>query len=83
MSIKTSQYQLFKRVIASWKPRAKAIKVNLKDIAKDAGIKPQHLTKIITGKFVTNPRVKTIDAVEAALFAAEEKAAETVKKAGV
>lgn len=72
MSIKTSEYQIFARLIASWKPRAKKIRVNLKDIAKEAGIKPQHLTKIITGKFVKNPRVKTIDAIETALCAAEE-----------
>lgn len=75
MSLKTSNYQLFARLIAQWKPRAKKIKVNLKDIAKEAGIKPQHLTKIITGKYVKNPRIKTIDAVEAALCAAEEVAA--------
>lgn len=74
MSIKTSEFELFTRLIASWKPRAKKIKINLKDLAKEAGIKPQHLTKIITGKFVKNPRVKTIDAIETALVEAEIKA---------
>jgi len=80
MSLKTSEYQLFARLIAEWKPRAKKIKVPLYKIAEDAKIKPQHLTKIITGKYVKNPRIGTIDAVEAALFAAEEEAA---KKKGV
>ena len=73
-AIKTSKYQLFSRLIDTWKPRAKKIKVKLKDIAKDAGIRPQHLSKIITGKFVENPRIETIDAIEAALCEAEEKA---------
>ncbi len=82
-AIQTSKYQLFIRLIASWKPRAKKIDVDLKDIAAEAGIRPQHLTKIITGKFVKNPRIDTIDAIEAALCAAEEKAADEVKKAGV
>ena len=82
-AIKTSEYQLFSRLIASWKPRAKKIKVDLKDIAAEAGIRPQHLTKIITGKFVKNPRLETIDAIESALCAAEEKVANEVKKAGV
>lgn len=77
MSLKTSEYPIFTRLIESWKPRAKKIKVSLKEIAEQAGIKPQHLTKIITGKFVKNPRVKTIDAIEAALCAQE------VKKKGV
>jgi len=74
MSIKTSKYQMFASIISSWKGRAKKIKKKLKDLAKDAGIQPQHLTKIITGKFVENPKVKTINAVEMALQAAETKA---------
>jgi predicted transcriptional regulator len=74
MSIKTSEYELFTRMIASWKPRAKKIKKNLKDIASEAGIRPQHLAKIISGKFVKNPRVKTINDIETALVEAEEKA---------
>lgn len=72
-SIKTSQYKLFTRAIKSWKPRAKKIKVDLKDIAKEADITPAYLTKIITGKFVKNPSVKIIDAVENAVVYFEEK----------
>lgn len=83
MSLKTSNYQLFKRIIKSWKPRAKKIKVDLKDIAEEAGITSQYLTKIITGKYVKNPRVETIDDIEAALVAAEEKAAQAAEKKGV
>jgi len=72
-SVKTSEYLLFTRLISSWKPRAKKIKVNLKDIAKDAGILPQQLTKIIARRHVKNPRIKTIDAIENALYKAENK----------
>ncbi len=77
MSLKTSEYQLFKRLIKSWKPRAKKIDVDLKVIADEAGITSQYLTKIITGKFVKNPHINTIEAVEAALVAAEEEAAKS------
>lgn len=74
MSIKTSEFEIFAGIIKSWKPRAKKIKYKLKDLAKAGGIESQHLTKIITGKFVKNPRVKTINAVEIALQCAEKKA---------
>lgn len=83
MSIKSSEYPMFARLISHWKPRAKKIKVNLKDIAKDAGILPQQLTKIITGKHVKNPRIRTIDAVETALYNAENKYIAALEKAGV
>jgi transcriptional regulator with XRE-family HTH domain len=86
MSLKTSNYQLFQRLIQSWKPRAKKIKVDLKDIADEAGITSQYLTKIITGKFVKNPSIDTIEDFEAALVAAEEKFAadqEAANKKGV
>ena len=79
IAIKTSEFQIFQRLISQWKPRCKKIKYKIKDLAKDAGIVPQHLTKIITGKYVTNPRVRTIEAVENALCAKEE---EFVKQGG-
>ena len=79
---KKNHYKFIDLLIDQWKPRAKKIDINLKDIAKDAKISAQHLTKIITKKS-NNPRIATIDAVEMALYAAEEKFAEEVKKAGV
>jgi len=74
MSIKSSEFEIFDTIISNWKPRAKKIKLKLKDLALAAGIRPQHLTKIITRKFVKNPRIKTINAVELALVGFEKKA---------
>lgn len=79
MSVKTSKYQLFTRLIESWKPRCKAINFKMQDLAKEAGIRPQHLSKLIAGKYVENPRIKTIDKIEEALIAEEEKARSNVK----
>ncbi len=74
MAIKSSNFEMFSCIISTWKPRAKKIKFKLKKLAVDGGTTPQHLTKIITGKFVKNPRIKTINSVEMALRAAEKKA---------
>jgi len=74
MAIKTSEYEIFSNIIKSWKPRAKKIKLPLKILAEKGGIKSQHLTKIITRKFVKNPKIKTINAIEMALIAEEKKA---------
>ncbi len=73
MSKKTGNYLLTNSLILSWKPRAKKIKLNLKDLAKDSGISPQHMTRIVRGK-VPNPRFQTISDVEMMLRAAENKA---------
>jgi len=75
MTKKTSKYQLISSLIESWKPRAKLIKYNLKDLAKDAGegITPQHFSRLITGK-VNNPRFKNINDIEMALRAREANA---------
>jgi len=72
MSKKTGNYSLTTSLISSWKSRAKKIKLNLKDLAKDADISPQHMTKIVRGK-VPNPRFQTINDVEMRLRAAEQK----------
>jgi hypothetical protein len=74
MATKSSEFEIFDLMISSWKPRAKKIKFKLKELAVQGGTTPQHLTKIITRKFVINPRIKTINAVEMALRAAEKKA---------
>jgi DNA-binding Xre family transcriptional regulator len=66
-------YQFLKNLAAQWKPRAKKAKINLKEIAVQAGITPQYFTKIITGK-VENPRLQTINDIEIALLCAELKA---------
>lgn len=73
MSKKTGNYSLTNSLISSWKTRAKKIKLNLKDLAKDSGISPQHMTRIVRGK-VPNPRLQTISDVEMMLRAAEKKA---------
>lgn len=65
-------YPFLNNLINNWKPRAKAIKLNLKDLAVLAGISPQHLTKIVTGR-IKNPRLKNIDSIESALKFQEEK----------
>lgn len=67
------QYPFLKNIIAQWKPRAKKIKIKLKDVALEAKITPQYLTKIITG-LNENPRLETIDNVEKVLKTLEEKA---------
>jgi len=72
MSKKTGNYSLTNSLISSWKPRAKKIKLNLKDLAKNSGISPQHMTRIVRGK-VPNPRLQTISDVEMMLRAAEKK----------
>lgn len=72
MSKKSSQYPFLNLIILSWKSRAKKSKINLKKIAINAGITPQHLTKIITGK-IANPRMKTINDVEMVILEAESK----------
>jgi len=73
MSKKTGNYSLTNSLISSWKTRAKKIKLNLKDLAKDSGISPQHMTRIVRGK-VPNPRFQTISDVEMMLRTAEKKA---------
>ncbi|MBP7710767.1 MAG: helix-turn-helix domain-containing protein [Rickettsiales bacterium] len=73
MSKKTGNYSLTNSLISSWKTRAKKIKLNLKDLAKDSGISPQHMTRIVRGK-VPNPRLQTISDVEMMLRSAEKKA---------
>jgi len=80
MTKKTSKYQLISSLIESWKPRAKLIKYNLKDLAKDAGegITPQHFSRLINGK-VNNPRFANVNNIEMALRAAEKKAVENGK----
>ena len=72
MSKKSSQYPFLNLIISSWKSRAKKSKINLKKVATDAGITPQHLTKIITGK-IANVRMKTINDVEIVILQAESK----------
>lgn len=62
-SKKTSKYPFIAAIVATWKPRAKAQKIHLKDLAKEGRITPQHLTKIIAGK-INNPRLKTVNNVE-------------------
>ncbi len=59
--------------MADWKPRAKRIKKKMKILAAEAGISPQHLTQMVTGK-VQNPWLRTVDKVEMALRDAEKKA---------
>lgn len=71
MSKKTGDYPFIKCLISDWKPRAKKIKVNLKDIAKDAGVSPQHMTQLVQGN-VQNPRLQTVNDVEMA-FRNKEK----------
>ncbi len=73
MSKKTKNYPFLRAITAGWKPRAKKAKILLKDLAKEADLAPQHFTKIISGD-CKSPRLKTINAVEMALRAAEEKA---------
>jgi predicted transcriptional regulator len=58
---------------SEWKSRAKKSKILLKNLAKEAKLAPQHLTKIISGE-CKNPRLKTLNAVEMALRDAEKKA---------
>ena len=72
-SKKSSKYPFLWHLIQSWKPRAKKIKLNLKDLAPLAGVATPHLTKIICGN-VANPRLKTINDIEMALRAREENA---------
>lgn len=70
---KTSKYPFLAALIGTWKPRAKEIKLNLKDLAEISGIAPQHLSKLVTGA-CEDPKIETINAVEMSLKAAEEKA---------
>jgi len=70
---KTSKYPFLAELIKTWKPRAKKIKLDLKDLAEEAVIAPQHLSKLVTGT-CENPKIETINAVEMALKAAENKA---------
>ena len=72
MSKKTKHYPFLRALTAGWKPRAKKAKILLKNLAKEADLAPQHLTKIISGE-CESPRLKTINAVEMALRAAEER----------
>ncbi len=65
-----AHYPFLKDAIAQWKPRAKKIKLKLKDLATESGITPGHLTKIITG-LTENPRLETINDVEVVLKAKE------------
>jgi predicted transcriptional regulator len=69
---RTGKYPFIARLTGSWKKRAKKSKILLKDLAKNANIAPQHLTKIINGD-CQNPRLITINAVEMALVEAEAK----------
>jgi predicted transcriptional regulator len=80
MTKKTRKYQLISSLIESWKPRAKLIKYNLKDLAKDSGkgITPQHLSALINGK-VNNPRFGNVNDIEMALRSAEKMAVENGK----
>lgn len=73
MSKKTSNYPFLREICAEWKPRAKKAKILLKDLARNAEMAPQHLTKIINND-CKNPRLKTINAIELALREAEKKA---------
>lgn len=73
MTKRTGTYPFIRAITSEWKSRAKKSKILLKNLAKDAKIAPQHLTKIITGDCL-NPRLKTLDAVEMALRDAEKKA---------
>ena len=73
ISRKTGQYPFLQCICAEWKQRAKKSKILLKDLAAQAGMAPQHLTKIINND-CKNPRLKTINAVEMALREAEKKA---------
>jgi hypothetical protein len=70
---KTSKYPFLAEIIKTWKPRAKSIKLDLKDLAALSNISPQHFSKVITGA-CENPKIETINAVEMALKAAEIKA---------
>jgi len=70
---KTNHYPFFAELIKEWKPRAKKINYKLKDLAQDAGIIPQHLSKLIIG-LCNNPSIETINAVEMALRKAEKEA---------
>ena len=73
MSRRTGQYPFLKELCAEWKPRAKKAKILLKDLAVEAGMAPQHLTKIISNE-CKNPRLKTINDFEMALREAEKRA---------
>jgi len=73
ISRRTGQYPFLKELCAEWKPRAKKAKILLKNLAVEAGMAPQHLTKIISND-CKNPHLKTINAVEMALREAERKA---------
>ena len=72
MTKRTGTYPFIRAITSEWKSRAKEAKILLKDLAKEAKIVPQHLTKIITGD-CQNPRLKTINAIEMALREAEKK----------
>lgn len=69
---KTSKYPFLAELIKTWKPRAKKIKLNLKDLAEISGIAPQHFSKIVTGA-CEDPKIETINSIEMALRAAEIK----------
>jgi AraC-like DNA-binding protein len=69
---KLGDYPFIIALIANWKPRAKRLKVNLKDIAAEAKIPPQHLTRIIT-RTTTNPHPQKINDIEMALSARESE----------
>ena len=73
MSKKTGNYPLTNSLVLSWKPRAKKIKLKLKNLAVAANIAPQHMSRLVRGR-VKNPHFRTINDVEMALRAAEEKA---------
>jgi len=45
---RTGKYPFIARLTGSWKKRAKKSKILLKDLAKNADIAPQHLTKTKT-----------------------------------
>jgi hypothetical protein len=70
MSKKTGNYSLTNSLVTSWKPRAKKIKLKLKNLAVAANMTPQHMSRLVRGR-VENPHFRTISDVEMALRAAE------------